>query len=185
MAKPQQKNTENQILLLIYVCVLARNHCCIICFNRVVMIHNIHRGSTASSAIVPRGLTHIFRAMSLSHTHTDLQTHCFCCVLSGASVRGCFFFVCISVAEMQIVLSPVDPSQSERSCLNVSAFDWRGPLIHPDSPPRELMGGETAHSTHVTQRSDRRWGAAVLQTGGGERTVETVHAAAAVTTLNE
>lgn len=60
---------------------------------------------------------------------------------------------------MQIVLSPVDPSQSERRCLNMSALDSHGSLIHPDSPPRELMGGETAHSTHVTQRTDRHWGA--------------------------
>lgn len=42
----------------------------------------------------------------------------------------------------------------------MSALDSRGPLIHPDSPPRELMGGETAHSTHVTQCTDRHWGAA-------------------------
>lgn len=61
---------------------------------------------------------------------------------------------------MQIVLSPVDPSQSARSCLNTSALDPRGSLIHPDSPPRELMGGEAAHSTHVTQSTDRQWGAA-------------------------
>lgn len=80
-------------------------------------------------------------------------------------VQGCFS-VRVSVAEIQIVLSPVDPSQSERSCLNMSALDSRGPLIHPDSPPRELMGGETAHSTHVTQCTDRRWGAADWESQG-------------------
>lgn len=73
----------------------------------------------------------------------------------------------------------------------MSALDSRGPLIHPDSPPRELMGGETAHSTHVTQRTDRRWGAADWESQG-ENTEGVVgstwkreHGAAAVTTVIE
>ena len=63
---------------------------------------------------------------------------------------------------LHIVLGPVDPSQSERSCLSSSALDSRGTLILPDSRPREMMGRETAHSTHVTRRaggrSAVRWG---------------------------
>ena len=51
------------------------------------------------------------------------------------------------------MLGPVDPSQSERSCLSSSALDSRGTLILPDSQPREMMGRETAHSTHVTRRA--------------------------------
>lgn len=52
---------------------------------------------------------------------------------------------------MQIVLGPVDPSQSEWSCLSLSALDSRGTLIRPDSQPQEMMGRETAHSIHVTR----------------------------------
>ncbi|KAI3359115.1 hypothetical protein L3Q82_002657 [Scortum barcoo] len=54
---------------------------------------------------------------------------------------------------LQIVLGPVDPSQSERSCLSSSALDLCGALIRHDSPPQEMMGRETAHSTHVTRRA--------------------------------
>lgn len=75
----------------------------------------------------------------------------------------------------------------------MSALDSRGPLIHPDSPPRELMGGETAHSTHVTQCTDRRWGAADWESQGKKTwkelvahgNVNAVQAAAAVTTVRE
>lgn len=51
---------------------------------------------------------------------------------------------------MQIVLGPVDPSQSDRSCLGSSALDSRGTLIRPDSQPREMMGREAADSAHVS-----------------------------------
>lgn len=67
---------------------------------------------------------------------------------------------------MQIVLGPVDPSQSERSCLDSSALDSRGTLIHPDSQPQEMMGRETAHSTHVTGRAGTN-GQAGRRVGGG------------------
>lgn len=52
---------------------------------------------------------------------------------------------------MQIVLGPVDPSQSKQSCLSSSALGSRDALIRPDSEPREMMGRETTHSTHVTR----------------------------------
>lgn len=70
---------------------------------------------------------------------------------------------------LHIVLGPVDPSQSEWSCLSSSALDSRGALILPDSQPREMMGRETAHSTHVTQRAGTGGlaGGVGLDGGGG------------------
>lgn len=72
-----------------------------------------------------------------------------------------YLFICVRVCVcvwgrgwwLQIVLGPVDPSQSEWSCLSLSALDSRGTLIRPDSQPQEMMGRETAHSTHVTRRA--------------------------------
>ena len=55
----------------------------------------------------------------------------------------------VEVVWLRIVLGPVDPSQSERSCLGSSALDSRGTLIRSDSQPQEMMGREAAHSTHV------------------------------------
>lgn len=66
---------------------------------------------------------------------------CVCVSMQGVGVGGC----------LQIVLGPVDPSQSEWSCLSLSALDSRGTLIRPDSQPQEMMGRETAHSNHVTR----------------------------------
>lgn len=54
---------------------------------------------------------------------------------------------------LQIVLGPLDPSQSEWSCLSSSALDSRGTLICPDSQPQEMMGCETTQSPHVTYRT--------------------------------
>lgn len=48
---------------------------------------------------------------------------------------------------MQIVLGPLDPSQSKWSCLSLSALDSRGILIYPDSQPWEMMGHQTAQSS--------------------------------------
>ena len=62
-------------------------------------------------------------------------------------------FVCVCKwggGWLQIVLGPLDPSQSEWNCLSSSALDSHGILICPDSQPQEMMERETAHSTHVT-----------------------------------
>lgn len=83
------------------------------------------------------------------------------------SLQYVCLFVCVYAEDeeggwwwwwLQIVLGPVDPSQSERSCLSSSALDSRGTLIRPDSQPQEMMGRETAHSTHVTRRAGQSGG---------------------------
>lgn len=106
---------------------------------------------------MPSGMTHIFTVVTRMHAHwicRAVLTHC-CYVFSTVCVYVCLF-VCVSMQGvgvggcLQIVLGPVDPSQSEWSCLSLSALDSRGTLIRPDSQPQEMMGRETAHSNHVT-----------------------------------
>lgn len=109
---------------------------------------------------MPSGMTHIFTVVTRMHAHwicRAVLTHC-CYVFSTVCVYVCLF-VCVSMQGvgvgvggcLQIVLGPVDPSQSEWSCLSLSALDSRGTLIRPDSQPQEMMGRETAHSNHVTR----------------------------------
>lgn len=118
---------------------------------------------------MPCGMTHTCTVVAQlrMHTHwicTAVLTLLLCGLLSTACV---FVYLCVSMQStaaggggrwLHIVLGPVDPSQSEWSCLSSSALDSRGALILPDSQPREMMGRETAHSTHVTQRRNRRAG---------------------------
>lgn len=54
---------------------------------------------------------------------------------------------------MHIVLGPLDPSESEWSCLNTSTLDSLGILMRLDSQPREMMGPESTHSGHVSWRA--------------------------------
>lgn len=73
-------------------------------FNRVEMIHNIYRGNSQQHSCA-LWFDSYFRS---NIAHTGLQTHCFCCMCVCVCVHGCFS-VCVSMAGMQIVLSPVDP----------------------------------------------------------------------------
>lgn len=54
---------------------------------------------------------------------------------------------------MHIVLGPLDPSESEWSCLNTSTLDSLGILIRLDSQPQEMMEHESTHSVHVSWRA--------------------------------
>lgn len=129
---------------------------------------------------MPCGMTHTCTVVAQlrMHTHwicTAVLTLLLCGLLSTACV---FVYLCVSMQStaaggggrwLHIVLGPVDPSQSEWSCLSSSALDSRGALILPDSQPREMMGRETAHSTHVTQRAGTGGlaGGVGLDGGGG------------------
>lgn len=127
-----------------------------------VIIHNVHQENAA------RFRMHYFSLWNDSYLYcSDTVTHAYTLdVHSGAytvamwfvlySICVCLFIcVCVFLCRgggwwLQIVLGPVDPSQSERSCLSSSALDSCGTLIRLDSQPQEMMGRETAHSAHVT-----------------------------------
>lgn len=104
----------------------------------------------------------LFCSDTVTHAYTlDLHNCAHTQLLGGLFSAVCVYvclLMCVFVCRggkwwLQIVLGPVDPSQSEQSCLSSSALGSRDTLIRPDSQPQEMMGRETTHSTHVTQRA--------------------------------